>query len=133
MRKYQLASGKILEFNLTGIEQALELYRAVLNECKNAGLDLTIAESDTFLYLIMKNREAILNIFSSKIVMETICSCSDKALYNGQHFSLSLFEDEKAREDLIGCMVILGVENIRPFFSSLHLLFDRITSLFLKV
>ena len=132
MRKYQLASGKVLEFNLAGIEQALEVYRAVLNECKNAGLDLTIADGETVLDIILKNKEAVLNIFSSKEVMDAVVGCCDKVLYAGNHFSMSLFEEEQAREDFIGVITIVGVENLRPFFSSLRLFFDSITGLFLR-
>ena len=54
MRKYQLASGKILEFNLAGIEQALELYRAVLSECKNAGLDFNLTDEDKLIDVLKK-------------------------------------------------------------------------------
>lgn len=132
MRKYQLASGKVLEFNLAGIEQAIEVYRSVLNECKNAGLDITVADGESILDIILKNREAVLNIFASKEVMEAIQGCCDKVLYAGNHFSMSLFEDEQAREDFIGVMTIIGVENLRPFFPSLRLLLDAITNLFLK-
>lgn len=132
MRKFQLASGKVIEFNLATIEQALDVYRAVLNECKNAGLDLSIYEGDTVFDVIMKNKEAVLNIFSSKEVMETIKVCCEKLLYDGKRFSMDIFEEEKAREDFIGVIVVVGVENLRPFFSSLRLFLDQIASLFLR-
>lgn len=132
MRKYQLASGKILEFNLAGIEQALELYRAVLSECKNAGLDFNLTEEDKLIDVLLKNKEALLNIASSSNVMEQIKLCCNKVIYNKQKFSMELFEDEKARGDFFAVMVIVGLENIRPFFPSLHMFFDAIASLFLK-
>lgn len=132
MRKYQLASGKILEFNLAGIEQALELFRAVLCQCKNAGLDLNIMADTQFIDIIGKNREAILNIFSSENVLEAVKNCCDKVLYDKKHFSLSLFEEENARADFIGVMFIVGVENLTPFFPQARSFFEPIQSLFLR-
>lgn len=132
MRKYQLASGKVLEFNLAGVEQALLVYRAVLNSCKNAGLDLTIYPEDQIGDVILRNKEALLNIMSSEAVMEAVKGCCDKVLYDKKHFSMSLFEDEKAREDFLPVIVIVGMENIRPFFPVLHSFLDAILNLFLK-
>lgn len=132
MRKYQLASGKVLEFNLAGIEQALELYRAVLSECKNAGLDLNIVDANSWLDVITKNQEVILNIASSSTVMEEIKNCCAKVLYDKKRFSMEIFEDEKARGDFFSIMAIVGIENIRPFFPSLHMFFDAIVNPFLK-
>lgn len=132
MRKYQLASGKVLEFNLAGIEQALELYRAVLTECKNAGLDLNIVDANSWLDVISKNKEVILNIASSSTVMEEIKNCCAKVIYDKKKFNMEIFEDEKARGDFFSIMIIVGIENIRPFFPSLHMFFDAIASPFLK-
>lgn len=132
MRKYQLASGKILEFNLAGVETALELHMAILNECKNAGFDLSLTSETQIIEVIGKNKEAILNIFSSKKVMEAVLACCTKVLYDRKHFSLELFEDETAKADFYGCMVIIGVENILPFFPYLRSFFEPIVNLFLK-
>jgi len=132
MRKYLLASGKKLEFNLAGIEQAVELYRAVLNECKNAGLDLTLTNETQLIDVISRNKEAIINIFASKTVMEAVQDCCSKVIYDGKHFSLELFEDEAARADFFGCLVIIGAENILPFFPFLRSFFEPIQNLFLK-
>lgn len=132
MRKYQLSSGKILEFNLAGIETALDLYRAVLSQCKNAGLDLTLTPETQVIEVIGKNKEAVLNIFGSKEVLETVQACCNKVLYDKKHFSLELFEDEKARGDFFGCMVIIGVENLLPFFPYLRSFFEPIVNLFLR-
>ena len=132
MRKYQLSSGKVLEFNLAGIEQALELYRAVISECKNAGLNLELTEETQFIDLIMKNKEALLNIFGSKNVMDAVLACCNRVLYNKQRFTLDLFEDECARGDFRGCMTIIGVENISPFFPALRSFSEAVLNLFLK-
>lgn len=132
MRKYQLASGKILEFNLAGIEQAIELFRAVLNECKNAGLNLNFSSDTQIADVIGQNKEAVLNIFSSQNVLEAVQGCCDKVLYDKKRFSLSLFEEETARADFIGVMFIVGVENLTPFFPQVRLFFDPIQSLFLR-
>ena len=82
--------------------------------------------------VLLKNKEALLNIASSSNVMEQIKLCCNKVIYNKQKFSMELFEDEKARGDFFSVMVIVGLENIRPFFPSLHMFFDAIASLFLK-
>lgn len=132
MLKYQLQSGAKVEFNLGTIEQALGLYRALIYECKNAGLDVTVLEGDTVLDVVMKNKEAILNILGSEHVIECIKECCSKVLYNGQKFSMNLFEEEKARQDFFPLMMLVGVENVRPFFPNLHTAYSIILSLVLK-
>lgn len=132
MLKYQLQSGAKVEFNLGTIEQALGLYRALIYECKNAGLDVTVLEGDTVLDVVMKNKEAILNILGSEPVLESIKECCAKVLYNGQKFSMDLFEEEKARQDFFPLMMLVGVENVRPFFPNLHTAYSIILSLVLK-
>ena len=132
MLKYQLQSGAKVEFNLGTIEQALGLYRALIYECKNSGLDVTVLEGDTVLDVVMKNKEAILNILGSEHVIECIKECCSKVLYNGQKFSMNLFEEEKARQDFFPLMMLVGVENVRPFFPNLHTAYSIILSLVLK-
>lgn len=133
MLKFELKSGARVEYNLAGIEQALKLYRGLITECKNAGLDITLADDTTILDIIMNNKEAILNIIGSENILECIKDCCDKVLYNGQRFSMDLFEDEKARQDFFPLMVLVGVENVRPFFPELHTAYSVILSLVLKV
>ena len=55
--KFQLKSGKKIEIDLAPIEQGLNLYRSILIECKGAGLDLSVADDDTVMTLLMKNKE----------------------------------------------------------------------------
>lgn len=132
MLKYQLQSGAKVEFNLGTIEQALGLYRALIAECKHVGIDITVMEGETVLDVVMKNKEALLNIMGSEPVMECIKDCCAKVLYNGQKFSMDLFEDEKARQDFFPLMILVGVENVRPFFPNLHTAYSIILSLVLK-
>lgn len=132
MLKFQLKSGAKIEYNLASIEQALKLYRALIIECKCAGIDITAKEDETILDIVMKNREALLNIMGSENVLECIKDCCDQVLYNGQRFSMDLFEEEKAREDFFPLMILVGVENVRPFFPSLHTVYSVILSLVLK-
>lgn len=132
MLKFQLKSGAKIEYNLAGIEQALGLYRALIAECKHAGVDITVLEGETALDVVMKNKEALLNIMGSELVMECIKNCCAKVLYNGQKFSMDLFEEEKARQDFFPLMVLVGVENVRPFFPNLHTAYSIILSLVLK-
>lgn len=132
MLKFQLKSGVKVDFNLAGIEQALKLYRALITECKHAGIDIAAKEGDTVLDMVMKNKEALLNIIGSENILECIKDCCDKVLYNGQKFSMDLFEEEKAREDFFPLMVLVGVENVRPFFPDLHIAYSVILSLVLK-
>lgn len=132
MLKFQLQSGAKVGFNLGTIEQALGLYRALTTECKHAGIDITVKEGETVLDMVMKNKEAILNIIGSENILECIKDCCDKVLYNGQRFSMDLFEEEKAREDFFPLMVLVGVENVRPFFPGLHSVYSVILSLILK-
>lgn len=132
MLKFQLKSGAKIEYNLAGIEQALGLYRALIAECKHAGVDITVLEGEAVLDVVMKNKEALLNIMGSELVMECIKNCCAKVLYNGQKFSMDLFEEEKARQDFFPLMVLVGVENVRPFFPNLHTAYSIILSLVLK-
>lgn len=132
MLKYQLQSGAKVEFNLGTIEQALGLYRALIAECKHAGIDIAPQDGETLLDVVMKNKEALLNIMGSERVMECIKDCCAKVLYNGQKFSMDLFEEEKARQDFFPLMILVGVENVRPFFPNLHTAYSIILSLVLK-
>lgn len=132
MLKYQLKSGKIVEFNLASIDKALALYRAVILECKSAGLDITMESETTIAEVLTKNIKAILGIMGSEYVMEAIKDCCDKVLYDKQKFSMDIFEDERARGDFFGLMLLVGVENLRPFFAEMTSLFDLILSGVLK-
>lgn len=132
MLQYQLQSGAKIKFNLGTIEQALGLYRALIAECKHAGVDIAPQDGETVLDMVMKNKEALLNIMGSERVMECIKECCKQVLYNGQKFSMDLFEEEKAREDFFPLMILVGVENVRPFFPNLHTAYSIILSLVLK-
>ena len=132
MLKMQLRSGKIVDISLSNIDKALALYRAVINEAKKAKLDLTLANEDTVASMLMKNSEAILNILSSELVMECIKDCCDKVLYDKQRFSMDIFEDVKSRGDFFGVMLLVAVENLRPFFTEISSVFDAIASLALQ-
>lgn len=132
MLKFQLMSGKILELAYAPIETALDLLRAVTVECKNAGLDLKVNDDETLADVIGKNTEAVLNIFSSVPVLEAIKACSERNLYDKQKFNMSLFEDEKARGDFIPFMMITALENIRPFFPSLRIVFEMLEGAYLR-
>jgi hypothetical protein len=132
MLKYQLQSGVKVEMNLASIEPALVLYRAVVQECKGAGLDITGATTSTIGELLIKNIDALLNIISSEAVLEAIKGCCDKVIYNGQHFSMELFEDEKAKGDFFGLMLLVASENLRPFFPNLASLFTTLSGMSIK-
>lgn len=129
--KFQLQSGKKIEIDIAPLEVCLNLYRAVVNECKNAGLDITIANEDTLLSLLMKNKEALLNVISSEAVMEAIKDCCPKVLYDKQRFSDALFEKVENRKDYFPTLAIVGIENIRPFFAEPHIILNAIQSQFL--
>lgn len=132
MLKFQLKSGKIAELNLASIDNALALYRAVIQECKGVGLDISGEDETTIGDLLKKNMEAILNILGSEQVMEAIKNCCDKVLYDKQKFSMDIFEDERARGDFFGLMLLVAVENLRPFFVELTMFFDLLLSGVLK-
>lgn len=132
MQKFQLESGKILEISLAPVETALELLRAFMIECKNAGLNLKIGQDDTIANVLGRNTEALLNVASSKAVLEAVKECSARNLYDKQKFSMELFEDEKARGDFIPVMVLTAIENLQPFFPNLHIIFESLEQGFLK-
>ena len=131
MLKFQLKSGKKLEIDIAPIETGLNLYRAILNECKHANLDLSIAEEDTIMDMLLKNKEACLNILSSESVMETVKDCCTKVVYDKQRFSMELFEKVENRKDFIPTMMIVAMENIRPFFDEPHIILDALQTQFL--
>lgn len=130
--KYQLISGSKLEFNLAPLEPALLLFHAIINECKNANLDLSIADDTTYMKLILQNQKAVFNLLSSNDIQEAILECSKKVLYNNQHFELSLFEKEENRRDFYPALLVIAMENIRPFFPEVLTYFQPIQNLCLK-
>lgn len=129
--KFQLQSGKKIELNIAPIEIGLNLLRTILNECKHAGLDIGIGEGDTVMSLIFKNKEACLNILSSEDVLEAVKDCCAKVLYDNQRFSMELFDDVEKRKDFIPLMMIVAMENIRPFFAEPHIILNALQSQFL--
>lgn len=132
MLKYQLKSGKTVGLNLAPVETALALYRAVVSECQRCKLDLTITEDMTMLDLLIKNSEVLLRVMGSEYVMESIKACCDKVLYDKQRFSMELFEDEKARGDFFGVMVLVALENLVPFFPQARWWSETLLSAFLR-
>lgn len=131
MLKFQLKSGKKLEIDIAPIETGLNLYRAILIECKGTNLDLSVANEDTIMDLLLKNKEACLNILSSESVLETIKDCCSKVVYDKQRFNMNLFEKVENRKDFIPVMMIVAMENIRPFFDEPHIILDALQSQFL--
>lgn len=132
MLKYKLKSNSVVELNLADIESALRLYRVVVGECKNAGLDLSTAEETTVADLLTRNTEAILNIISSEAVLDELKECANQVLYKGQKFSMSLFEDVKNREDFFPLMTLVAIENLKPFFADAHIIFEVLLSQVVK-
>lgn len=128
MLKFQLKSGKKLEIDIAPIDLALNLYRQILIECKGAGLDLTIAQEDTILSVLTKNKEAVLNVLSSENVLEAVKDCCQKVVYDKQRFSMDLFNKIENRKDFFDTMLIVAMENIRPFFAEPHIILDALQS-----
>lgn len=129
--KFQLKSGKKLEVDIAPIEIGLNLYRAILTECKGANLDISVGNEDTIMTMLLKNKEACLNVLSSEIVLEAIKDCCAKVVYDKQRFSMDVFEKVENRKDFIPTMMIVAMENIRPFFESPHIILDALQSQFL--
>jgi len=128
MLKFQLKSGRKLELDIAPIDLGLNLYRSILIECKGAGLDLTIAEEDTILSVLMKNKEAVLNVLSSENVLEAVKDCCQKVVYDKQRFSMELFNKVENRKDFFSVMMLVALENIRPFFDEPHIILDALQS-----
>ena len=129
--KFQLQSGKKLELDIAPIETCLNLYRAILIECKGAGLDLSVANEDTIMTVLLKNIDAVLNILASENVLEAVKDCCSKVIYDKQHFNMDLFNKIENRKDFIPVMMIVAMENIRPFFDEPHTILDALQSQFL--
>ena len=129
MRKYKLASGKIVEFELAPVETGLNLFRTVVNETKGTGLKLEIEEGDTIFNLIFgKNADAALAVMSSENVFNAVYECCSRVKYDNKPFTLELFNEEKARQDLLPVIQLVGLENLAPFFPGLRLVFDTLIS-----
>lgn len=131
MLKFQLKSGKKLEVDIAPIETGLTLYRAILTQCKNANLDLSVADDDTVMTMLLKNIEACLNVLSSEEVLEAVKDCCAKVVYDKQRFNMELFNKIENRKDFIPIMMIVAMENIRPFFAEPHIILDALQSQFL--
>lgn len=132
MNKYTLNSGKIVEISLSSVEVALNLYRAILTECKNANVDISNLDEKTLLEVFQTNIEAIINIFASELVMDAVKDCCKRVVYNKQKFSMDLFEDEKNRADFFPIMQLVAMENLAPFFPNLRIVFETIEASILK-
>lgn len=126
MKKYSLQSGKIVEISLVNTETALNLFRAVLNECKNANIDISNLADKTLADVLKDNIQAVINIFASEDVFEAIKICCSRVTYNKQKFSMDIFEDEKYKGDLIPLMQLVAIENLAPFFPKLRIVLDVI-------
>jgi hypothetical protein len=131
MLKFQLKSGRKLEIDIAPIETGLNLYRAILIECKGANLDLSVANEDTVMTMLFKNKEACLNVLSSEAVLEAVKDCCAKVVYDKQRFTMDLFNKLENRKDFIPVMMIVAMENIRPFFDEPHIILDALQSQFL--
>lgn len=129
--KFQLQSGKKIEMDIAPIETCLNLYTTILKECKGAGLDISFAQEDTIASILLKNVDAILSILSSQAVFEAVKDCCAKVVYDKQRFSMELFEKEENRKDFIPVMMVVAMENIRPFFSEPHIILNALQSQFL--
>lgn len=146
MLKFQLRSGKHLEFNLAPIDKAIALYRAVIYECKGDKIKLEkliegikaiysggeVPDNFSMLDIIAENKEAILSIIGSEYVMQAIQDCCDKVLYNKQRFTLDLFEEVENRADFFGVMIIVALENLSPFFYQPPSFFTMLSAPFLR-
>lgn len=129
--KFQLQSGKKIELDIAPIQTCLDLYRVIVQECKGANLDLTIASEDTLLSLFQKNIGAILNVISSEAVLEAVKDCCAKVVYDKQKFSMDLFEKVENRKDFIPLMAVVAIENIRPFSAEPHIILNALEAQFL--
>lgn len=132
MLKFQLKSGKKLEITYAPIETALTLLRAVLTECKKAGLDIKISEGMQVIDLIQNNTPALLGILSSEVVLEATRACCVKNLYGGMHLTDEAFENPENRQDFIASMIIVAIENLTPFFPEARTVLNPVQSLFLR-
>lgn len=146
MLKFQLKSGKHLEFNLAPIDKALALYRAVIYECKGDKIQLDrivnalkavynqseSVQDFSIIDVIADNKEAILSVIGSEYVMNAIQDCCEKVLYDKQRFSLDIFDITDNRADFFGVMVIVALENLSPFFYNPPTFFTMLYAPFLK-
>lgn len=129
--KFQLQSGKKVEIDIAPVEVCWKLYCTIISECKGVGLDLTVAESDTVLSMILKNIETALTVVSSESVLEATKDCCAKVVYDKQRFSMDLFEKVENRRDFIPVMALTAMENIRPFFNEPHTILNTLEAQFL--
>ena len=81
--------------------------------------------------VLMKNKEAVLNVLSSELVLDAVKACCDKVVYDKQRFNMGIFEDVNNRKDFIPLMMIVAMENIRPFFAEPHIILDSLSAQFL--
>ena len=129
--KFQLKSGKKVEIDIAPIETGLNLYRSILIECKGCGLDLSVADEETVMSLLLKNKEAVLSVLSSETVLEAVKDCCARVVYEKQRFNMEIFNKVENRKDFIPLMMIVAMENIRPFFAEPHIILDSLESQFL--
>lgn len=131
MDRYILNSGKIVEFNLAPIAVAKNLYKAVVLAARGH-LDITKADEQTIMQLLLDNIDALLSIMGDDAVIQAVEDCAKHILYDKQKFCDDLFEIEKNRPDYMPVMTLVCIENLRYFFAKAHIIFDAVLSEIVK-
>lgn len=132
MLKFQLQSGKKVTIDYAPLDNALNLLRTILKECKNAGLNLKIGVDTNLIEVLSNNKEVLLNIFSSEAVLEATKECCAKVLYDGKRFKNVDFENIEDRQDYIPLLILVAIENLTPFFPQARIVLNPVQSLLLK-
>jgi hypothetical protein len=120
MNTVTLKSGNTLETQAASFKHAWALTQAIaaelsgdLPEMKSSAMD---KEMDMSMVL-----GAALRLVSSPKVYALLWPCFAPCLYNSLRVSEELFEDEKARQDFLPCVIEIVKLNVLPFMKGLDL------------
>lgn len=128
MKTVTLKSGSTLEVQQAGFLDGWFLTQAVSEELAKAlpGLKMENAQAKVEELLnqdidVGKLLSIILQLVSSKKVFELLWPCLAPCLYNSEKIARETFNEEKAREDFLPCVIEILKVNVVPFIKGLSL------------
>lgn len=131
MYKFLLQSGKKVQMNIAPLQQGDFLLRTILPIAGQHGFNLADLFTMPMFEILEKHSSTLLNIFASSDVLEAVEDCCSKVSYDGKPYKRDLFENEENRQDFYPLLLLVGLENLRPFFPAVHSGLEAIEALIL--
>lgn len=115
----KLPSGAEVRINAADIPESWELLQCLARE----GLSIQILGGDEQANVI---KNILLASLASKPLYSQLMLCAQKCTYNGLKVEMGVFQDIKAREDMLEVLYLVAEVNLKPFTKSLYARFRDI-------